>query len=111
MGKNKGGRPTIVMDDAAVDQLRNGIDIATADGQLELAWRLLKENLTGRIGVERVKACGPLLNNMRSNAFEGNKDRRAKRVTKAVDELKEMRLQGRKLRDVGPPPDGRGSAA
>lgn len=106
-GKGSGRQREKALTDAEVDESVKGIDMTTADGLKEHLRRLDRLNLTGKIPAMRFKLAIASASAQRALIVEAEVARRVAKILTARDEILDARMGGRKLRDVGPPPDDR----
>lgn len=86
-------------------KLKDGLDLATADGNRTYAERLTDRMLMGLLAVHLHREAIKAINAQRALIVEGEVDRRVQKVLKAAAEIKAARSGGRANRDVGPPDD------
>lgn len=106
-GPGSGRQREKSLTEKAFKQIVRGLDMKTADGLKEYLRRLDHLNLTGKVPVARYKLAIASANAQRALIVEAEVARRVAKILKARDEILEARMGGRKLRDVGPPPDDR----
>lgn len=106
-GPGSGRQRDKPLKDEDFDKLVEGLDLTSADGLKEYLRRLDELNLKGKVPVARYKLAIASANAQRALIVEAEVARRVAKILKARDEILEARMGGRKLRDVGPPPDDR----
>lgn len=106
-GPGSGRQKEKPLDEKAFQATVEGLDMTSADGLKEHLRRLDALNLQGKIPAHRFKLAIQSAAAQRALIVEAEVARRVAKVLKARDDIEAARMGGRRLRDVGPPPDDR----
>lgn len=103
--KNSGRRAEKFLTKEQVDELLDKASLSTDNGRTLVMKRATMLMLMGTMQTRLYRELGDGLEKMSRFGRQRTLDRRANKVRKAAEEIKQARLAGRHLRDVGAPPD------